>query len=91
MRAENFLRMQQQSLAVQGECDAAARADHQRVLHGRLESFHLLAQRRLRSADALGGTTHHAGFGDGGEVSQQIDVELSAHGHYATLLLASDP
>jgi hypothetical protein len=64
---------------VQRQRDPPTGTDHQRLLHGHLESLHLLAQRRLRAADALSGATHRAGLRDGHEIPEQVDVELGRH------------
>jgi hypothetical protein len=73
--------MLQQSLALQSQRDAAARPDHQRLLQDDLQSLDLLAQSRLRPADPVSGPAHDTCFGDGGKVSQQVDIELGTHGY----------
>src|SRR5215469_11008862 len=71
--------MSEQTLAMNRELDAAAVADHQRLLYRVFQLPDLLAERRLRLADLPGGAAHHSGVGDRHEIPQHIDVELYAH------------
>ena len=80
MQPQDALRMHQQPLARMGQHHAAPGALEQRLVDGRLEPLHLLAERGLGPADARGRAAERAHLGDHDERAQQVDFERKRQG-----------
>jgi len=75
VKPKDALRVHEQTLAGIRQHDAAAGALKERLIDDILQPLHLLAERGLRPADALGRAAQRPHFRDDGERSQQFDLK----------------
>jgi len=67
-------RVAEQHLAIVGQRDTARSASEQRTLGLERKPLDVLAYRRLRQVQPLGGAVETAAIGDGNEGAQQLEV-----------------
>jgi hypothetical protein len=88
--AEGALGAFEEVLAGGGEADGARGAVEERVAKDLFELADLLGERRLGEVETLGGTAEVQLFGDGDEVAEVAELDVSIHGCLHSYLASLD-
>src|SRR5258706_16482295 len=75
LKLQQSTRVAEQHLAIVSQCDTARCPPEQGPFGLELKPLDLLAHRRLRQVEPLGGTVETAAIGDGHEGTQQFEIQ----------------